>query len=67
MKDVPQPNDKQAKDWAIDFTHPGGGRCRETETWWEHECEVSVSPRVLKDQDWRKASRVRMEVVILKG
>lgn len=44
MKDVPQPNDKQAKDWAIDFTHPGGGRCRETETWWEHECEVSVSP-----------------------
>lgn len=56
MKDVPQSNDKQTKNWARYFKH--------LETWWEHECKVSVSPRVLSKLDRRKVSRLRREVVI---
>lgn len=56
MKDVPQPNDKQTKTWARYFPH--------LETWWEHECEGSVSPGVLNNLDGRKVSRLRTEVAI---
>lgn len=56
MKDVPQPNDKQTKTWARYFPH--------LETWWEHECEGSVSPGVLNNLDGRKVSGLRTEVAI---
>lgn len=63
MKDVPQPNGIQTKNWARCFRHPGGGRCNEAETCWKLECKVSVSSRGLNNLDWRKVPRLRMEVI----
>lgn len=63
MKDGPQPNDKQAQNWARYFRHPGGGRCNEADPRWKHEYKVSVSSGGPNNLDWRKVSRPRMEAI----